>query len=160
MPDGDGLRFRAAGRADVPRQFLGPGALLSDARRAHGDARRAARRRLGLRPSGDREGDDDRGGPDGLARPAALSAQREQEALGAQVRRHRRLGVPARVDPRLPGRLRRRSASRLGNDGNEPGRLGRLDQAEHDGTLARGEARAPEQAGLGAVRRRNEDRRR
>ncbi len=32
LPDVDRLRFGAAGRADVPRQFLGPGALLPDAR--------------------------------------------------------------------------------------------------------------------------------
>ena len=73
---------------------------------------------------------------------------------------HRRLGLPARHDPRLRGRLRRRGAPRLGHDRNEPGRLGRLDQAEPDGALARGEARASKQAGLGAVRRRDEDRRR
>ncbi len=48
VPAGDGLRFGAAGRADVSRQFVGPRALLPDARLAHGDARPTARRRLGL----------------------------------------------------------------------------------------------------------------
>ena len=41
----------------------------------------------------------------------------------------RRLGLPARDDPRLRGRLRRRSAPRLGYDRDEPGRLDGLDQA-------------------------------
>ena len=39
---------RSPGRADVSRQFVGSRALLPDARRAHGDAGPAARRRLGL----------------------------------------------------------------------------------------------------------------
>ena len=123
-------RFGSARRADVPRQFLGPRALLPDARRAHGDAGPKARRRLGLRSARNREGDDDRRRADRLARPPAISAQGEQETLDAQVRRHRRLGLSARDDPRLRGGLRRRRAPRLGHDGNEPGRLGRRAQAD------------------------------
>ena len=81
-------------------------------------------------------------------------------ALDAQARRDRRLGLSARHDSRLRGRLRRRSAPRLGHDRNEPARLGRLDQAKPDVAVARGEARPSGEAGLGAVRRRDEDRRR
>ena len=81
------LRFGAAGRADVPRQFMGSRALLPDAGRAHGDAGPAARRRLGSRPSRNRKSDDVRRRPDRLARAAALPAQGGQEAVDAQVRR-------------------------------------------------------------------------
>ena len=64
-----------AGRADVPRQFLGPRPVLPHSRGAHRDARREARRGFGLRHPRDREGDDDRRGADGLARAAAIPAQ-------------------------------------------------------------------------------------
>ena len=103
--------------------------LLPDARRQDGDARRQARRRLGLRILETREGDHDGGGADRLADAAAISAQGEQEAHDAEARRHRRLGLSAGDDPRLRGRLRRRSAPRLGHDRNEPDRLDGLDQA-------------------------------
>ena len=59
LPARRASRRGAAGRADVPRQFLVARFLLSDARRQAGHARRQARRRLGLRTAGDREGDDD-----------------------------------------------------------------------------------------------------
>ena len=61
----------SAGGADVPRQFLGPRAVLPDPRREHGDAGPEARRRLGLRSPRDREGHDDGRRADRLARPAA-----------------------------------------------------------------------------------------
>ena len=71
----DRLRLGPADRADVSRQFLGPCARLPHPRGANGDAGGEARRRLGLRPSRDRKGDDVGRRPDGLARAAAIPAQ-------------------------------------------------------------------------------------
>ena len=99
--------------------------------RAHGDAGRQARRRLGLRPPRDREGDDDRRRADGLARMLLQYLRKEGKTLTTL-----KLVViggsacPPDDDPRLRGGLRRRSAPRLGHDGDEPDRLGWRDQAE------------------------------
>ena len=101
-----------------------------DARGAHRDARREARRGFGLRHPRNREGDDDGRRSDGLARAAAIPAQGGQAPHDAEVRRHRRLGLPAGNDPRVRGGLRHRSPPRMGHDGNEPDRFGRRDQAE------------------------------
>ena len=46
-----------------------------------------------------------------------------------EARGDRRLGLPARHDQDLPGRLRRRGHPCLGHDRDEPARHGRLDQA-------------------------------
>ena len=151
----------AAGRADVPRQCLGPRLLRADARREAGDAGRRARRRLGLRAARNREGRLHRRRADRLADAARLHAEGRQEALLAQARGDRRLGLPAVDDPRLRGGLRRRGAPRLGHDRDEPARHGR-----HRSSRCR-RARPPTsvlalqgQAGPCAVRRRDEDRRR
>ena len=119
----------AADRADVPRQFLGPRLHRADARRQTGDAGRQARRRLGLRTAGDREGDLQRCGADRLVDAARLFAEGAQEALDPENGHHRRLRLPAGNAARIRGGLRRRSPPRLGHDGNEPARLDQRDQA-------------------------------
>ena len=73
-------RHGAADRADVPRQFLVARLLLPDARRQDRHARRAARRRFGLRTARNGEGDDHRRRADGLADAARLHAEGGQAA--------------------------------------------------------------------------------
>ena len=117
LPDVDGLRFGAADRADVPRQFLGPGALLPDARLAHGDAGRAARQPRSMTFSRPRKVTmSTRRCPLSGSACCNICGRRTRKALDSQVRLGSAAPPVRPSDPRFRGRLRRRRAPRLGND--------------------------------------------
>ena len=121
MPDAMGLSSREtdpAGRADVPRQCLGPGAIRADDRRQAGHAGRQDGRRLDLRAARHREGDVLGRRADGLADAAAVSRGDRQEAAPSEEGGDRRLRLPARHHQEIPGELRRRRDPRLGHDGD------------------------------------------
>ena len=64
-----------------------------------------------------------------------------------EARGDRRLGLPAGDDPRLPGRVRRAGAARLGHDRDEPARHRRHAQGEAGEARQGGARRAAGQAG-------------
>ena len=70
-----------------------------------------------------------RRGADGVADAAAVSRGEQREAAAPEEGGDRRLGLPARHDQDLPGRLRRRGLPRLGHDRDEPARLALLAEA-------------------------------
>ena len=108
----------------------------------------------------DRQGHVHRRGADRVADAAAASGEDRRQAALSQARGDRRLGLPARDDQDLPGRLRRRGDPRLGHDRDEPARLAVHDEAGLRALDRRGAPRPPAEAGPSAVRRRDEDRRR
>ncbi len=91
-----------------------------------------------------------------------LDARRSQrpEVQHHAPHRHRRLGLPAGDDARLPGALRRAGAARLGHDRDEPAGHGLHAQAQAPGPEPRRAAGGAGQAGPRRLRRRHEDRRR
>ena len=155
-----GTRHGHAGGADVPRQRLVARLLRAHGRRHAGDAGRQAGRRLDLRAAQHLQSQFHRGGADGVADAAAGSGEDRQQAASSQARGDRRLGLPARHDQDLPGRLRRRGGACLGHDRDEPARLALHDQAGICGADRRGAARHAAEAGPSALRRRDEDHRR
>ena len=114
-----------AGRADVPRQRLGPAV-----RRLHDGIearlpRPGPRRQVALRAVRERARHALGRRADGVAGPARLRRRQRPQVLDHAAHDHRRLGLPAGDDEDLPGALRRAGAARLGNDRDEPGRHGR-----------------------------------
>ena len=154
---GEGLD--PAGRADVPRQRLGPAV-----RRLHDGiearlARRRSRRQVALRAVRERARDGLGRRADGVARAAHVRRVERPRVLDHATHHHRRVGVPAGDDDDVPGALQRASAPRLGHDRDEPGRHGRGAEGIAGRPAAGRALRAPEQAGARGLRRRHEDRR-
>ena len=149
-----------AGRAHVPCQLLGDGVRRSDCRRFPGDARRQARRRVGVRTARPLQGHLHRRGADGLAHAAATPRSNRQQAAPSPESHHWRLRVSARHSQDLPGRLRGRGDSRLGHDRDEPARHRVHAQARICRTRRRCAARHSAETGSIAVHGRNEDHRR
>ena len=118
-----GARRDPAGGADVPRQRLGPAVRGLHGRREAGlpgpVARRQDRCTSCSRP---------KASPLSAGVPTVwqgLLAHVEANDLAFSTMRrtdHRRLGLPAGDDARLPGALRRAGAARLGHDRDEPAR--------------------------------------
>ena len=107
-------RCRLADRADVPCQLLGARFLFADGGRSAGHAGRETRRRLGLRTAQRIQGHLHRRRADGLAVAVAASGKDRRQASVSGTGRDRRLGLPARHDQDLRGRLRRRRCSTPG----------------------------------------------
>ena len=117
-----GARRDPAGGADVPRQRLGDALQLRAHRREARVPGPAPRRQEPARALRKRRSHDERRRAHRVAGPAQLHEGAEAQVHDAEARGDRRLGLPAGDDPRLPGRLRRRGAARLGNDRDEPAR--------------------------------------
>ena len=149
-----------AGRADVPRQRLGPAVRrLHDGIEA-GLPRARARRQIALRAVRERARHALGRRADGVAGPARLRRRQRPQVLDHAAHHHRRLGLPAGDDEDVPGALRRAGAARLGHDRDEPGRH-RGGAEGLAGRPRRADAlRDPGQAGPRGLRRRHEDRRR
>ena len=114
-----------AGRADVPRQRLGPAVRGLHERLEAGLPGPGPRRQVALRAVRDRGRDALGRRADGVAGPARLRRRQRPEVLDHAAHDHRRLGLPAGDDEGVPGALRRAGAARLGHDRDEPGRHGR-----------------------------------
>ena len=111
-----------AGRADVPRQRVGPAVRgVHDGVEAR-LPRRRARRQVALRAVRERARHAVGRRADGLARAARVRRVERPQVLDDAPHRHRRLGVPAGDDEDVPGALRRPSAARVGHDRDEPRR--------------------------------------
>ena len=109
-----------AGGADVPRQRLGPAVRRVHGRRQARVPGPVARRQVAARAVRGEGVTLSAGVPtvwQGLL--AHVEAQRPEVQHDAP-HRHRRLGLPAGDDARLPGPLRRAGAARLGHDRDEP----------------------------------------
>ena len=152
-------RHHHAGGAAVSRQWLGPGALLADGRRP-GHARPEARRRLGLRAAGPVRS------PTRAAVPTVwLMLLHHLAANNLKLPYLRRVVIGGSACPRAMTQkfqddLRRRGASRLGHDRDEPARHAGLAEAGICRAHRRSTARRADQTGPSAVRRRDEDHRR
>ena len=149
-----------AGRADVPRQRLGPAV-----RRLHDGiearlSRPRPRRQVALRAVRERARHALGRGADGVAGPARPRRCQRPQVLDHAANDHRRLGVPAGDDEHLPGEIRRAGSARVGDDRDEPGRHRRRAEGLAGRPRSAGALRAPVEAGPRRLRRRHEDRRR
>ena len=151
-------RHGAAGGAAVPRQWLVARLLGADVRRQPGDAGNEARRRLDLRAARCVQGHLHRRGADGVAGAARPSRGHRRHAAPSRAGGDRRLRLPARDHPEIPGRLRGPGDPRLGHDRDEPARQRLLAQAGICRTDRRGAARHPAEAGPSAVPGRDDHR--
>ena len=139
-------RPRAAGRADVPRERVGPRARGAADRRRPRDAEpvpagRAAREadRVRARDRCGRRADD-------LARPPELRRREQAGPVEPAHGRLRRLGGAAVADAGVRGAPRRAHPPGVGHDGDEPGRVGRP-PAEGRGAATRRGRRGRRRAG-------------
>ena len=98
-------------------------------------SRPMARRQVGARPDGKRGRHPRRRRADDLAGPAVPRGSQLPGIQHDAPHHHRRRGLPAGDDARVPGPLRRAGAARLGHDGDEP---------PGHGVRAQARARAPE----------------
>ena len=117
-----GARHHPAGGADVPRQRLGPAVCRLHGRRQARLSRALARRQVTARPVRKRRRHRLGRRADGLAGPAHPCRSQRPEVQHHAPHHHRRLGLPAGDDARVPAALRRAGAARLGHDRDEPAR--------------------------------------
>ena len=160
QPELLGARRHPAGGADVPRQRLGPALCGVHGRRQAGLPRPAPGRQEPARAVRERRRHRLGRRADRLAGPADPCRGQRPEVQHHAPHRHRRLGLPAGDDARLPGALRRAGAARLGHDRDEPAGHGVHAQAQAPGPEPRRADGGAGQAGPRRLRRGHEDRRR
>ncbi len=160
-------RHRAAGRADVPRQRLGPAARRVHGRRVAADARPLPAARPARRDDRGRTPHHRRRRAHHLAGPARRTGRQAARCLLPAHGHHRRLRLPARADARLRGAARHPRRARLGHDRDVPAglrlppagrgeRRGGVDLPRHPGPLPRlrrGAADRPRRRGTALGRR-------
>ena len=143
-------RHDPAGRADVPRQRLGPALCGLHGRRQAGVPRPVAGRQVAARAVRDRRRDHVGRRADRLAGLAGARRSQRPEVQHHEAHRDRRLDLPAGHDGRLRGQVRRPGAPRLGHDRAEPD--GHAGQAQGQ-ACGPGRGAAPGAAGQAGARR-------